>query len=46
MEFDPETLDTIGELEYADQLRRTDDRSPHHDVERNELMNYRRASRA
>jgi beta,beta-carotene 9',10'-dioxygenase len=41
VEFDPETLDTIGHLEYADSLKaHVTTAHPHHDVERNELVNY------
>ena len=37
----PETLDTIGHLEYADKLKaHVTTAHPHHDVERNELVNY------
>jgi beta,beta-carotene 9',10'-dioxygenase len=41
VEFDPETLDTIGHLRYADKLKaHVTTAHPHHDVERNELVNY------
>jgi len=42
VEFDPETLDTIGQVEYADSLRRAHVTTahPHHDGERDELVNY------
>ena len=41
VEFDPETLDTIGHLEYADRLKaHVTTAHPHHDVERDELVNY------
>ena len=41
VEFDPETLDTIGHLEYADKLKaHVTTAHPHHDAERNELVNY------
>ena len=41
VEFDPETLDTIGHLEYADKLKaHVTTAHPHHDRERNELVNY------
>jgi beta,beta-carotene 9',10'-dioxygenase len=41
VEFDPETLDTIGHLEYADGLKaHVTTAHPHHDAERNELVNY------
>ena len=41
VEFDLETLDTIGHLEYADRLKaHVTTAHPHHDVERNELVNY------
>ena len=41
VEFDPETLDTIGHLEYADKLKaHVTTAHPHHDVARNELVNY------
>ncbi len=41
VEFDPETLDTIGHLQYADKLKaHVTTAHPHHDVERNELVNY------
>ena len=41
VEFDPETLDTIGHLEYADRLKpHVTTAHPHHDAERNELVNY------
>jgi beta,beta-carotene 9',10'-dioxygenase len=41
VEFDPETLDTIGYLEYADNLKaHATTAHPHHDRERDELVNY------
>jgi len=41
VEFDPETLETLGHLEYADELRaHATTAHPHHDPERNELVNY------
>ena len=41
VEFDPETLDTIGHLDYADRLKaHVTTAHPHHDRERNELVNY------
>ena len=41
IEFDPETLETIGHLEYADKLKaHVTTAHPHHDAERNELVNY------
>ncbi|MGH2799751.1 MAG: carotenoid oxygenase family protein [Thermoleophilaceae bacterium] len=41
VEFDPETLDTVGHLEYADGLRaHVTTAHPHHDPERDELVNY------
>src|SRR4051794_33300074 len=41
IEFDPETLDTIGHLRYADELKgQVTTAHPHHDRERNELVNY------
>jgi len=41
IEFDPETLETVGQLEYADKLKaHTTTAHPHHDPERNELVNY------
>ena len=41
VEFDPETLDTIGQLEYADRLKgQVTTAHPHHDRERDELVNY------
>ena len=41
VEFDSETLDTIGHLEYADRLKaHVTTAHPHHDAERNELVNY------
>src|SRR5512132_1939776 len=40
VEFDPETLDTIGHLEYADELKgQVTTAHPHHDRERAELVN-------
>jgi beta,beta-carotene 9',10'-dioxygenase len=41
VEFDLETLDTIGHLEYGDRLKaHVTTAHPHHDVERGELVNY------
>jgi beta,beta-carotene 9',10'-dioxygenase len=41
IEFDPDTLDTVGPLEYGDELRaHVTTAHPHHDPERNELVNY------
>jgi len=41
VEFDPETLDTIGHLKYADDLKgHATTAHPHHDRERSELVNY------
>jgi beta,beta-carotene 9',10'-dioxygenase len=41
IEFDPETLDTIGHLRYADELKgQATTAHPHHDRERDELVNY------
>jgi beta,beta-carotene 9',10'-dioxygenase len=41
IEFDPETLDTIGHLEYADELKgQVTTAHPHHDRDRDELVNY------
>ena len=41
IEFDPETLETVGQLEYADKLKaHATTAHPHHDPERNELVNY------
>src|SRR4051794_3701247 len=41
IEFDPETLDTIGHLEYADGVKgHATTAHPHHDRERDELVNY------
>ena len=41
IEFDPETLDTVGQLEYADKLKgQVTTAHPHHDRERDELVNY------
>jgi beta,beta-carotene 9',10'-dioxygenase len=41
VEFDPETLDTIGHLEQADRLRaHVSTAHPHHDAKRGELVNY------
>ena len=41
IEFDPETLATVGRLEYADKLKAQGTTAhPHHDRERNELVNY------
>src|SRR5215203_2983073 len=41
VEFDPETLDTIGHVDYADTLKaHATTAHPHHDRERDELVNY------
>ena len=41
IEFDAETLDTIGHLDYADELKgQATTAHPHHDRERDELVNY------
>ena len=41
IEFDAETLDTIGHLEFADELKgQVTTAHPHHDRERDELVNY------
>jgi beta,beta-carotene 9',10'-dioxygenase len=41
VEFDPDTLETVGHLEYADRLRaHVSTAHPHHDPERDELVNY------
>ena len=41
VEFDPETLDTIGHLDYADKLKaHVTTAHPHHDAGRDELVNY------
>jgi beta,beta-carotene 9',10'-dioxygenase len=41
IEFDPDTLDTVGALEYADSLKaHVTTAHPHHDRERDELVNY------
>jgi beta,beta-carotene 9',10'-dioxygenase len=41
VEFDPDTLETRGHLEYADGLSaHVTTAHPHHDPERNELVNY------
>jgi beta,beta-carotene 9',10'-dioxygenase len=41
VEFDPETLETIGHLNYADRLKaHVTTAHPHHDPERDELVNY------
>ncbi len=41
VEFDPETLDTLGHLEYADKLKgQVTTAHPHHDRGRDELVNY------
>ncbi len=41
IEFDPETLDTLGYLEFADALKsHVTTAHPHHDHERDELVNY------
>jgi beta,beta-carotene 9',10'-dioxygenase len=41
IEFDPETLETVGPVRYADKLRaHVSTAHPHHDPERGELVNY------
>ena len=41
VEFDAETLDTLGHLEYADKLKgQVTTAHPHHDRDRDELVNY------
>src|SRR3954453_5458450 len=41
IEFDPETLDTVGHLDYADRLKgQVTTAHPHHDAGRAELVNY------
>jgi carotenoid cleavage dioxygenase-like enzyme len=41
VEFDPETLETTGHLQYADRLRaHVSTAHPHHDPRRGELVNY------
>jgi beta,beta-carotene 9',10'-dioxygenase len=41
VEFDPETLDTLGNLDYADKLTaHVTTAHPHHDPKRGELVNY------
>jgi carotenoid cleavage dioxygenase-like enzyme len=41
VEFDLETLDTLGHLEFADDLKgQLTTAHPHHDPERDELVNY------
>jgi beta,beta-carotene 9',10'-dioxygenase len=41
IEFDAETLETVGGLEYADKLKaHVTTAHPHHDPERDELVNY------
>jgi beta,beta-carotene 9',10'-dioxygenase len=41
IEFDPATLDTIGPLDYADRVKaHVSTAHPHHDAERDELVNY------
>ena len=41
IEFDPETLDTVGPLPYADSLKaHVTTAHPHHDGARDELVNY------
>ena len=41
IEFDPETLDTVGPLPYADSLKaHVTTAHPHHDPARDELVNY------
>src|SRR5215211_6387674 len=41
IEFDPDSLETVGGLEYADRLKgHVTTAHPHHDPERDELVNY------
>ena len=41
VEFDPETLETLGQLQYGDPLKaHVTTAHPHHDPERGELVNY------
>ena len=41
VEFDAETLETVGQLGYADKLKaHVTTAHPHHDPERDELVNY------
>ena len=41
VEFDPETLDTVGHFEFADSVKsHVTTAHPHHDSERDELVNY------
>lgn len=41
VEFDAKTLDTLGHLDYADDLKaHVTTAHPHHDRDRNELVNY------
>lgn len=41
IEFDAETLETVGQLQYADKLKaHVTTAHPHHDPERDELVNY------
>ncbi|HEY7454210.1 MAG TPA: carotenoid oxygenase family protein [Thermoleophilaceae bacterium] len=41
IEFDPDTLDTVGHVNYADRLKaHVTTAHPHHDSERDELVNY------
>ncbi|HYN50519.1 MAG TPA: carotenoid oxygenase family protein [Thermoleophilaceae bacterium] len=41
VEFDANSLDTLGHLDYADSLKaHVTTAHPHHDAERNELVNY------
>jgi beta,beta-carotene 9',10'-dioxygenase len=41
VEFDPETLDTIGHFEFADSVKsHVTTAHPHHDRQRDELVNY------
>jgi beta,beta-carotene 9',10'-dioxygenase len=41
IEFDPDTLETLPHLQYADKLRgQLTTAHPHHDAERDELVNY------
>jgi beta,beta-carotene 9',10'-dioxygenase len=41
VEFDPETLDTVGHLRFADGLKaHVTTAHPHHDTARDELVNY------
>jgi carotenoid cleavage dioxygenase-like enzyme len=41
IEFDPDSLETVGPLEYTDGLKaHVSTAHPHHDAERDELVNY------